>query len=1577
MKRTLKRIPIWIGKGLIWLVGSVVVLVVLVLVGLQTPWAQKRVAEIISEQANKALAGRVEVTLDGGLTLFGFSKLSARLLPADVNDDAPLAELDNLSASWDLPALVQSLLGSGPLVVGIHHVEAERAFVDLRNDPNGDLALVNATSVEPSTEPESDSSGPPPLIHLEELNLFDVRVLLPIAAADTTASQPETVVRQAATIDQIHARFDMHEVMSGTVTLSSLEAAIPGMPTTFSGDVGAAFYLNEDNVPLAQATLEGDLQGVPVTVDALYDDEQWVARVFADGSATAWKGAELGFEPASAVAVEVLAAGDLNAGTVTARVVADEGAEGAVATAIDVAFSPLVANGVLVVEGANPRSFALAAPAGDINVSANFNVQAEPERAEVHLALRDSSLEGNAIPDFDVDARAKGTAHAEVHLQATDDSGLRLHATVDNQGEQHNEVLTFALQGQAKRLPDYPNVPQLSALDVRDLALDANGAWRGATESLDAKVRLDVARVAIPSAQVSVAELSVHATTQGKLSAPSVEGSVSARAVRAGDIGVFNLQADATEVGRGQSTVSATARVRLAADAPLRELSARTTLTALSPFTAKDTGVILKEGQESLQVSVAALRTGDTISVDGIRTSGAVQLTGGFTTKGNSMKGNVEIVKVDLAALSKLLQPMVPPLTGSVSANLGLETNGSRLTSAHVFARGSNVGTPDTRLQEFGTSLVVKQDELSGTIHARRGQSFVRVDTQQIQLAKLRSNPATFGASDFRGQVIATVLAHSGDFSELEQIQGEVHMDGQVHSQLVVEQRDDMPLKVNALVKLVDVDLRQAEPRVPSDWLSGKEERLDETKPAIKDGQVRAEADTKGGASAADAAAWSITGLNAELTSAYDGGSGRLVNSVAANDHENPDAFAKVSLVTTVPMSKLNAEFVDWLPNAPLEASLVVPKTPLDALPGGSFVPTGIEASVQADVQIAGTVSSPRATGWLAIEDLQVSGNSSAFPISLTVDTKASKEAVDATFKVTHDDLLLVKGDVKGAPADNEWRVAAKIDEVPLGRLPFVRDYGVSGALSGDLTFDTGQGNPIVVAAIKAKDILAYGERIPAAVVDAKLANGEGNVVVHIKQTRGHVKLTAAANSPSGQLADYTPTKARIEARAFQIRPLMVAVPGKVTDLSGLLDGTVDVAFANGSTDATGQLSLNDGVVLVPALGKQIYDIEMRVQAAPGRVEISRLDAKVERGLLLGKGEVKYTPDGRLRAEVEVRLPDDRRLPIANKGRNVAEASGRIMLVAGSGPDRATKLSVDVPALDVYFSDSVTDTVMSSEKPAFVSMGTYLPDGHFVTFKPAKDHAKDKEAANARAAGAEPTIITVNLGKDVWLHHGTSTFAGIDGKVQASIGEDTRVTGAINLAEGRIDIQGRVFDVRPGTITFKGDSPPNPDVVAEAAWNAPSGHTIIAAYRGSISNGKVILRSEPALSYGEILNVLLFDDPEGASGGGEGSPGAGEVAATIASAGLSRSLTSLTDLDIQANIETDAAGSPRPELGVRLTPRLAVQVAYNLEPSAALSQPPDKAFVSFDWRLSNAWTVEATLGDHGSAATDLTWKYRY
>src|SRR5690606_14690058 len=131
-----------------------------------------------------------------------------------------------------------------------------------------------------------------------------------------------------------------------------------------------------------------------------------------------------------------------------------------------------------------------------------------------------------------------------------------------------------------------------------------------------------------------------------------------------------------------------------------------------------------------------------------------------------------------------------------------------------------------------------------------------------------------------------------------------------------------------------------------------------------------------------------------------------------------------------------------------------------------------------------------------------------------------------------------------------------------------------------------------------------------------------------------------------------------------------------------------------------------------------------------------------------------------------------------------------------------------------------------------------------------------------------------------------------------------------------------------------------------------------------------------ALGYGEILNVLLFDDPSGEADDAT-SPGASAVTTTLASAGLSRSLADLTNLNISAKLGTTASGSTRPELGIRVSTRLEVGVAYNAEPTSSLSEPPDTGFVSLDWRVSNAWSLESVVGNQGSAVADIVWRYRY
>jgi autotransporter translocation and assembly factor TamB len=92
---------------------------------------------------------------------------------------------------------------------------------------------------------------------------------------------------------------------------------------------------------------------------------------------------------------------------------------------------------------------------------------------------------------------------------------------------------------------------------------------------------------------------------------------------------------------------------------------------------------------------------------------------------------------------------------------------------------------------------------------------------------------------------------------------------------------------------------------------------------------------------------------------------------------------------------------------------------------------------------------------------------------------------------------------------------------------------------------------------------------------------------------------------------------------------------------------------------------------------------------------------------------------------------------------------------------------------------------------------------------------------------------------------------------------------------------------------------------------------------------------------------------------------------------MSRAISDLTNLEVSASVDTSEEGAPRPELGIRINPRLSVAVSYAPNPTPSLGRPPDEGIVSLDWRVSRRWTLESAFGDSGSASTDLVWRLRY
>jgi autotransporter translocation and assembly factor TamB len=168
--------------------------------------------------------------------------------------------------------------------------------------------------------------------------------------------------------------------------------------------------------------------------------------------------------------------------------------------------------------------------------------------------------------------------------------------------------------------------------------------------------------------------------------------------------------------------------------------------------------------------------------------------------------------------------------------------------------------------------------------------------------------------------------------------------------------------------------------------------------------------------------------------------------------------------------------------------------------------------------------------------------------------------------------------------------------------------------------------------------------------------------------------------------------------------------------------------------------------------------------------------------------------------------------------------------------------------------------------------------------------------------------------------------------------------------------------------------------VVEAAWDSPSGHRITAEYRGTVDDGTLTLSSDPPLTQDQVLNVVLFDDPEGGIGDEEAGSGqaASALATTVTTSGLGRALSDLSNLEISAGVDTSEPDNARPEVGVRLSPRWSIGVQYNPEGgSDALSRHPDRALLSVRARISRRWSVESTVGDGGTSILDLMWRYHH
>jgi translocation and assembly module TamB len=256
-----------------------------------------------------------------------------------------------------------------------------------------------------------------------------------------------------------------------------------------------------------------------------------------------------------------------------------------------------------------------------------------------------------------------------------------------------------------------------------------------------------------------------------------------------------------------------------------------------------------------------------------------------------------------------------------------------------------------------------------------------------------------------------------------------------------------------------------------------------------------------------------------------------------------------------------------------------------------------------------------------------------------------------------------------------------------------------------------------------------------------------------------------------------------------------------------------------------------------------------------------------------------------------------------------------------------------------------------------------------------------------RATNAKRIEIAAHLGEDVEVRRGTDLKVGLRGDPTIMITDAVHVGGQLRLEKGgRLDVQGKSFEIESGTVTFVGDDPGNPQVVVTAGWNAPDGTRIYADYIGPLKTGKVTFRSEPSLAQSDIIALLLFGTAEGTSAVAQNNAAGNSTTNTASSAAglaggqaaqpINHALDQFGIHAVSAKVDTSLASNPKPEVELQVAKDISVQLAYVLgTPPPGMN--PDTTLLTLNWRFLKSWSLGTTVGNAGSSIVDMVWQRRY
>jgi translocation and assembly module TamB len=695
----------------------------------------------------------------------------------------------------------------------------------------------------------------------------------------------------------------------------------------------------------------------------------------------------------------------------------------------------------------------------------------------------------------------------------------------------------------------------------------------------------------------------------------------------------------------------------------------------------------------------------------------------------------------------------------------------------------------------------------------------------------------------------------------------------------------------------------------------------------------------------------------------------------------------------------------ELLSGVAFEAAVVAPTRELATYPPAIAL-EGVGGALAAELALRGTLAAPEVDLKATLSQARASAARVSFPVDfdLSGHYAAGKAKAHLAASARHGQVLDADLHAEGAlvdviarPASAPWQASGKVhlEAFPLGGLGFLEDRQVRGHLTGDVAIDDLHSHGHATVDLGVGDLQIGEVAYKDARVHAELGGDGFDATVHLDHGDGSADARALAGASWGSALVPSfdpPVSLSLSAKAFRAETFLPFAHETLAELEGRIDGRAHVAYdprAN-KTELEGKIALSHGKIEMSSALGELHDAKatlvltadgvLRLEDAEASGVTGRLQAAASARLSVGKDGLALE-GARARVEVPKKTP----LPITVEGTPLGTIDGTVEVRESPTEDRkGMAVAVEVPTLHVQLPSSGSRSLqpLGELEDADVGVRPHGPGGGSarLVLVPLGPPLK----VTTRAESARRIEITAHLA-DVEIKRGVDLKVDLEGQPVVTVTDKVRVTGQLRLKKGgKLDVQGKAFEIESGTITFVGDDPENPQVVVLASWNASdaNGTKIYANYVGPLKTGKVTLRAEPALSQADIVSLLQFGTVESASGAGGQSATNSTTGTAVGAAGgvatqpINHALDQFGVHAVAARVDTSQAANPKPEVELQIAKDISVQLAVVIGTPPPGSNP-DTTLLTLNWRLLHGLTVATTVGNSGSSFVDMVWERRY